>query len=178
MPDSLRLAVSRDAAALHRIAALTFPLACTPHTTEAEKAAFVAENLDESAFARYLADPTRILLIAVDDLDEPIGYTMLVTGDPLDLDVATAIRYRPTIELSKMYVHPTHHGSGIAQRLITTTLDEARGTGAAGIWLGVSEENARANAFYAKHGFERVGRKRFQVGNRWENDFVRERALT
>ena len=160
MPDSFRLAVSRDAAALHRIAALTFPLACTPHTTEEETAAFVAQNLDESAFARYLADPTRILLIAVDAVDEPIGYTMLVTGDPRDLDVATAIRYRPTIELSKMYVHPSHHGSGIAQRLITTTLDEARGTGAAGIWLGVSVEQGRAIAFYATEGLARVSRAR------------------
>ena len=174
MPDSVRLAVSRDAAALHRIAALTFPLACTPRTTEEEKAAFVADNLDESAFTRYLADPTCILLVGVDALDEPIGYAMLVAGDPADADVATAIRHHPTIELSKMYVHPAHHGSGIAQRLMSATLDAARGTGAAGVWLGVSEENARANAFYAKHGFEQVGRKRFHVGNRWEDDFVRD----
>jgi ribosomal protein S18 acetylase RimI-like enzyme len=177
VPDSVRLAASRDAAALHRLAALTFPLACTPHTTDEEKAAFVAENLDEAAFTRYLADPSRILLVGVDALDDLIGYTMLITGEPLDADVVAAIRHRPTIELSKMYVHPAYHGSGIAMRLIAAAVDEARATGAAGIWLGVSDENARANAFYAKHGFEQVGRKRFQVGNRWENDFVRELAV-
>jgi tRNA (guanine37-N1)-methyltransferase len=60
---------------------------------------------------------------------------------------------------------------------MTATLDAARSTGAAGAWLGVSEENARANAFYARHGFERVGRKRFRIGDRWEDDHVRERAL-
>jgi ribosomal protein S18 acetylase RimI-like enzyme len=57
------------------------------------------------------------------------------------------------------------------------TLDEARAHGAAGTWLGVNEENARAQRFYAKHGFAVVGRKRFLVGARWEDDFVLERPL-
>ena len=43
--------------------------------------------------------------------------------------------------------------------------------------MGVSEENARANAFYARHGFEPVGRKRFHIGDAWEDDVVRERVL-
>ncbi len=178
MPDSVRLAVPTDAAALHLLAALTFPLACTPETPDEEKEAFIAEQLSESAFERYLVDPARILLVAVEDATaELIGYSMLNTGEPADEAVAEAIRHRPTIELSKMYVHPAHHGDGTAGRLLTTTLDAARDTGAAGSWLGVSEDNARANAFYARHGFEQVGRKRFHIGDRWEDDFVRERAL-
>ena len=43
--------------------------------------------------------------------------------------------------------------------------------------VGVSEENVRANSFYARHGFEAVGRKRFPIGDTWEDDVVRERAL-
>lgn len=178
MPDSVRLAGSSDAAALHRIAALTFPLACTPKTPEEEKQAFIAEQLTEAAFARHLVDPTRVLLVAAQDASlELIGYSMLVTEASTDPDVVDALRHRPSIELSKMYVHPEHHGDGTAARLMTQTLDAACATGAAGIWLGVSEENDRANAFYARHGFEQVGRKRFVIGDRWEDDFVRERAL-
>jgi len=45
------------------------------------------------------------------------------------------------------------------------------------MWLGVNQLNARAQRFYAKHGFERVGVKRFLVGDRFEDDFVYERAL-
>lgn len=177
-PASVRLAVSTDAEALHRLAALTFPLACTPHTPEEEKRAFIAEQLSESAFVRYLQDPARILLVAVEEASmELIGYSMLVTEAPADADVVGAIRYRPTVELSKMYVHPGHHGDGTAGRLMAGTLAAARDTGAAGTWLGVSEENDRANTFYAKHGFEQVGRKRFHIGDRSEDDFVRERAL-
>jgi ribosomal protein S18 acetylase RimI-like enzyme len=175
---SIRPAIRTDAAALHRLAALTFPLACTPHTPEEEKAAFIAEQLSESAFVRYLDDPARVVVVAVEDASaELIGYSMLSTQAPADEDVVQALRYRPTIELSKMYVHPAHHGDGTAGRLMSGTLDAARSTEAAGIWLGVSEENDRANSFYAKHGFERVGRKRFHIGDRSEDDFVRERAL-
>ena len=178
MADRVRIAVPTDAAGLARLAALTFPLACTPQTPEAEKAAFIAAHLGEASFRDYLADPTHTVLVAVDEESgDPVGYTMLVEGEPGDPDVAAVLRLRPTVELSKMYVDPARHGTGTADRLMTAALDAARGTGAAGAWLGVSEENARANGFYARHGFEQVGRKLFHLGDRWEHDFVRERAL-
>jgi ribosomal protein S18 acetylase RimI-like enzyme len=102
---------------------------------------------------------------------------MLLLGEPLDPDVGAAIRHRPTVELVRFYVHPEHHGSGTAGLLMEHTLTAAGATEARGAWLGVSEENARANAFYARHGFEPVGRKRFHIGETWEDDVVRERAL-
>jgi ribosomal protein S18 acetylase RimI-like enzyme len=54
-------------------------------------------------------------------------------------------------------------------------LAEARGS--LSIWLGVNQENARANRFYGKHGFEIAGPKRFLVGDRYEEDWVRVRQL-
>ncbi len=178
MSDSIRPATRGDAVALHRIAALTFPLACTPETSGTEQAEYIAEHLSEAAFAHHLADPARRLLIAVDDdAQQAVGYSVLATGEPTDADVVAAIRVRPTVELSRMYVHPDRHGTGLADRLMSATLEAARGTGAAGVWLGVSVENERANAFYARHGFAEVGTKRFHLVDRWEDDFVRERAL-
>lgn len=99
---------------------------------------------------------------------------MLVAGDPTDADVAAAITTRPTAELSKCYVMPGHHGAGVASALMTMTLDAARSRGAAAVWLGVNEENAKAQRFYAKSGFSPVGRKRFLVGDAYEHDFVLE----
>lgn len=180
MPVNVRRAVSADAAGLSRVAALTFPLACTPQTTAATLAAHIAEHLGEEHFRAHLADPARILLIATDAHDlgtEPVGYTMLVSGEPSDPDVVRALRRRPTVELARCYVHPDHHGTGTASHLMASTIETARESGASGIWLGVSEENGRANAFYARHGFEQVGRKRFHIGEVWEDDLVRERSL-
>jgi ribosomal protein S18 acetylase RimI-like enzyme len=50
--------------------------------------------------------------------------------------------------------------------------------GVKSIWLGVNQENTRANRFYAKCGFDGVGTKNFLIGDRYEDDFVRERRLT
>jgi ribosomal protein S18 acetylase RimI-like enzyme len=173
---NIRRATLDDAAELARIAAITFPLACPPSTTEEAKADFIATALSPAAFERYLAAPDHILLLAEVD-GESAGYTMLVTGEPHDADVAAALRIRPTIELSKVYVMPERHGAGVAAALMDATVAAARASGAVGMWLGVNDQNVRANRFYEKSGFAVVGMKKFRLGDVDEDDFVRERAL-
>lgn len=178
MPVSVRRALDGDAEALSRLAALTFPLACTPQTSEEVLATHIATRLDVASFRRHLADEHCVVLLAeAGGGGDPVGYTMLLAGEPGDPDVAAAIRHRPTVALERCYVHPDHHGSGVAPLLMDRTIEAARATRAAGVWLGVSEENDRANAFYARHGFAVVGRKRFHLGDTWEDDVVRERPL-
>ncbi|GAA5119989.1 GNAT family N-acetyltransferase [Alloalcanivorax gelatiniphagus] len=178
MPVTVRRADETDAEALSRLAALTFPLACTPQTSAELIAAHVSTRLDPASFRAHLTDPACLLLVAeVDGTEDPVGYTMLLAGEPTDPDVARAIRHRPTVALERCYVHPDHHGSGVAHVLMERTLQAAQDLGARGAWLGVSEDNARANAFYARHGFEHVGSKRFHIGDVWEDDNVRERPL-
>lgn len=169
----VRQARPADAVALHELAAATFPLACPPGTLRRDMDAFVATHLSREKMTGYLADPHRELLLAeVDGI--AAGYTMLIFGEPADPDVSAVITVRPTVELSKLYVHTGHHGSGIAARLVEASLRRALRRGARGIWLGVNQLNERANAFYDKSGFALVGTKRFLVGTRWEDDFVRE----
>lgn len=177
MSVGIRAATAADAGALAAVAAVTFPLACPPHTTDEAKAAFIAAVLSVERFAEYTVDPARRLLVAQDDDRSVIGYTMVNLGEPTDADVRAVVRVRPTAELSKCYVLPGHHGEGVAGRLMEASLAVTAEAGAAGIWLGVNEENTRAQRFYGKHGFERVGSKRFLVGDRLENDWVMERAL-
>jgi diamine N-acetyltransferase len=175
MTVTIRTALPEDAAGLAAVAAVTFPLACPPHTTDEAKAHFIATVLSPERFAEYLADPSRRLVIAEDENGLPVGYTMVILGEPADDDVRGAISTRPTAELSKCYVLAGHHGEGVAGRLIAASIQAAAEAGAQGMWLGVNEENARAQRFYGKHGFERVGAKRFLVGERWEDDWVMER---
>ena len=177
MTVTIRPALADDAVALAAVAAATFPLACPPHTTPEAKAAFIASVLSEERFAGYLADPSRRLIIAEDADGSAVGYTMVNLGEPSDADVRSCLRIRPTAELSKCYVLPGHHGEGVAGRLLAASLDAGTVAGAAGMWLGVNEENAKAQRFYAKHGFEQVGSKHFLVGDRYEDDWVMERAL-
>ncbi len=171
----IRDAVSSDAHELARVAAVTFPLACPPDAPREQVDAFIASALTESHFAEYVADAGRRVLV-VDAGDEIGGYAMVVFGDPADPDAAAVTR-RPSMELSKCYVSPDRHGDGTSALLIDAVLDVARQRGLASVWLGVNQQNARANRFYAKHGFEIVGTKHFMLGTRVEDDYVRERLL-
>lgn len=174
---TVRTALPADAEALADVAAATFRLACPPGTTEAAMAEHVATVLSRASFARWLADAARVLLVD-DPGDGPlVGWAMVVPADPADPDVVRAVRVRPTSELSKIYVREGQHGRGAASALLERCLDEARARGAVGMWLGTNEENARALRFYAKHGFERVGTRRFRLGDRLEHDLVLERRL-
>ena len=172
----IRYARPMDAASLASVAAATFPLACPPDTTPESMAEFIALHLAVSSFDAYLAAPDRELLVA-ESHGVISGYTMLVYGEPTDPDVLAAITVRPTAELSKCYVLASSHGSGLATELMAASVAAARDRGAAGVWLGVNQQNAKANRFYEKNGFALVGTKRFLVGARWEEDFVRELVL-
>ena len=176
MPITTRRATHDDAALLHAVAAPTFGLACPPSATRADIDAFIAAHLSAERFARYLADPDRILLIAEDD-GVPVGYAMLVRGPVADPDVRAVVDEPTSIELSKFYVLADRHGSGVAATLMAATLAAAAATGAATCWLGVNQHNERAARFYAKHGFAVVGTKRFLVGTELHHDHVRARPL-
>jgi tRNA (guanine37-N1)-methyltransferase len=179
VPDlSIRLAGQPDAAVLAELAADTFPLACPPSTTAAAIAAFIAANFTVERMTEYLADPDRTLLVAEEPDGHAVGYSMLIAGEPGDSDAATSVVARPAIELSKFYTRALAHGSGVvAGPLMSATLDSAAVAGAATVWLGVNEENARAIRFYEKHGFAKVGHKHFRLGDRFEDDWVLERRL-
>ena len=167
------------------VAARTFPLACPPSVTPANIAAFIADNLSAEKFATYLADPDRAVLVARSEKPGAnpaagqaiVGYAMLIRGLPDDADVQRAVTVLPTVELSKLYVLPESHGGVVSAALMTAGLDYAEAHGAKSMWLGVNQENQRAQRFYAKQGFTVTGTKSFQLGANVEHDFVLLRDL-
>lgn len=175
MAITTRRCVVGDAALLHDLAARTFELACPPGTERSDIDAFIGEHLSRPSFERYLASDDRIVRVAVVD-DAPSGYSMLITGPITDADVRAVVA-DASIELSKFYVVPEAHGTGLADALMRDTLADAAGTGATSCWLGVNQQNSRAARFYARHGFEIVGTKRFPMGEVWHDDHVRLRQL-
>jgi ribosomal protein S18 acetylase RimI-like enzyme len=80
-------------------------------------------------------------------------------------------------ELSKMYLLPDFHGTGVATTLMDHTLAIAAEWGVRCVWLGVNQKNQRAQRFYTKNGFEISGTRTFQVGAGREHDFVMIREV-
>jgi ribosomal protein S18 acetylase RimI-like enzyme len=167
---------SVDIAELAGVAARTFPLACPPSVTPANIAAFVDANLSAARFAEYLSDPQRLILTASQD-GRIVGYAMLIRGIGDDPDVQRAVRARPAVELSKMYVLPDNHGSGVSTALMDAALAAAADWGGGCVWLGVNQKNIRAQRFYKKCGFTVNGTRTFQLGGRTESDYVMVRRL-
>ncbi|MGO1318251.1 MAG: GNAT family N-acetyltransferase [Cellulomonadaceae bacterium] len=177
-----RPALPDDAPALAQLAAATFALACPPSTTAEDVAAFCAAHLSPEQFARYLNSPAHTLLVVDAAPDDGFGgpglraYAMLVAGEPDDPEVAAVVRERPTVMLSKFYALPAVHGRGVATALMAAVVGHAP-AGARSIWLGVNQQNVRAQRFYARSGFEVVGTKHQRVGAEVHDDFVLRRWL-
>jgi ribosomal protein S18 acetylase RimI-like enzyme len=169
-PDSV------DAHELAAVAAHTFPLACPPSTTLENIASFIDTNLSATRFAEYLTDPQRAVLTAQQD-GRIVGYAMLIRGIDDDTDIQRAVEIHPAAELSKMYLLPHYHGGGLSTALMELTLATAAEWGVRCVWLGVNQENQRAQRFYIKSGFKINGTRTFQVGTRRENDYVMVREL-
>ena len=81
------------------------------------------------------------------------------------------------LEIKRIYVLARFHGTGVGARLMTDALDEAKLRGARRALLGVYSKNHRALAFYAKHGFTRIGERDFKVGANTYFDHVLARDL-
>ena len=165
-----------DAHCVSALAVQTFPLACPPGTTQQNIDLFCSTKLSPQSFEEYLRDSRIRIWVAVMG-DELEGYVMTVSGEPDDPGIAQAVTKRPTVEISKIYVRAKAHGGGVAQELMDVAVDDARSQGARSVWLGVNQQNLRANSFYERNGFLVVGERRFEVGDCLEEDFVREKIF-
>jgi ribosomal protein S18 acetylase RimI-like enzyme len=89
----------------------------------------------------------------------------------------TPVWETPSVELVRFYLEQRAIGTGLAGRLMEHVLEQARIKGYRSIYLGVWENNLRAQRFYAKHGFRKVGEKVFLVGTDAQTDWYFARAL-
>ncbi|MCQ1947707.1 GNAT family N-acetyltransferase [Arthrobacter sp. zg-Y1116] len=180
MQASISSADLEDVPGLADLAAVTFPLACPPEVTSEDSAAFIAANLSAERFAGYLADETYRVLVARTE-GRLSGYCLLVLAPPSDPEVVEALESGraalPSAELSKFYLRPAAHGSGLAGQLVEAAARAAESAGARSMWLGVNNRNVRAQSFYRKSGFQTFGRRSFQVGVHTFRDLIMVRQL-
>ncbi|RXR26592.1 N-acetyltransferase [Oerskovia turbata] len=193
MTTSLRTATPADADSLAALAAITFPLACPPGADPAAVAEHVRTQLSPERFVAWTASADHTLLVAEalgspgspdggagasDDAGGLVGYALLVRGVPVDADIVAVVGDEPSVELSKIYVHPASQGTGVASSLLQAALDAAPAlVPDRAVWLGTNGQNARAQAFYRKHGFELAGTRTYVVGGEAHDDVVMVRPL-
>src|SRR5262245_34704470 len=122
-------------------------------------------------FEAELSDTRSIFYLA--EIDEQLaGYAKLFAGESPD-----CVTGSKPVELVRFYVDQRWHGSGLASALMETCLNEARNQGFSTMYLGVWEHNLRAQAFYRKWNFVRVGEHVFHMGNDAQVDWWMSRSL-
>jgi GNAT superfamily N-acetyltransferase len=104
--------------------------------------------------------------------DDPIGYAKLTPLRAPALDAAPG-----AVELQQIYVLSEWHGTGVAQTLMDWAVRTAGDLGADELYLTVFDHNHRAKRFYARHGFEEIGRCTFTLGQRVDDDRIWRRRL-
>lgn len=81
--------------------------------------------------------------------------------------------------LISVYVAGPYRGSGLADELLNRSVEAAAGQLGAGLLqLGVHEDNSRALAFYARHGFSDTGRREAYALDPGKKEFIMERELS
>jgi GNAT superfamily N-acetyltransferase len=119
-----------------------------PPGWEPPRAAHEEENL-----RRWIQLAPRWGEVAI-ECDARVGHVMT--------SPAASHSFRPVPEPSLMhvvqlFVRPTHHGSGLARRLLADALSAAAGRGFQEIRLFSPEGQARARRFYVREGFALAG---------------------
>lgn len=130
-------------------------------------AMFLEDVYAVEGVAAQIASPRYIFRVA-EEAGQLVGYCKLGLDVSLDYDPGD----RTVVELKQLYLMATHQGVGVAQALMDWTIAEAEAREADEIILSVWAENARAQRFYHKYGFEWIADTYFMVGNHRDDEFL------
>jgi diamine N-acetyltransferase len=107
-----------------------------------------------------------------------IAYYKITTAfDKADPSLPAELLEKPSILLERFYVDFAWHGTHVAKQMMQHCMDLVTSLNKEYIWLGVWEENIRAQKFYQKWNFEIVGSHPFLVGDEVQTDYWMGRSI-
>jgi diamine N-acetyltransferase len=132
--------------------------------------AHVAEKFSAAFFRAALASGDTILMLH--DAGQLIGYAKV---GHLALPLTSPIP-RGAQEIHRVYIDKEFQGRGLGKALMLHILSLPRITAATAVYLGVWEENLRAQHLYTLYGFEPVGKYLYQVGDQSDQEIIMARV--
>jgi ribosomal protein S18 acetylase RimI-like enzyme len=180
----VRRATPADAAALAAVAGRLFRETYGPAgdpslaggSRPEDVAAYVDAHFTPACQGAELADPTLATLLVE---DAPAAAT---GGGPTIVAYAQVRAPSPhaaagpaAAEIARFYVDASWQGRGVADALMGAVVVAAAAAGAPALWLAVYARNARAVAFYRRHGFRVAGTSTFRLGAEVQDDWIMTR---
>lgn len=167
----IRMAHEEDAIDLFTLANSVFHNTFAPDNTVENMRAYMESAFSPEQQRKEILDTKRTTLL-VHFENSLIGYIQFSDGF-----VEPCVQSPKPIELARLYVDERWHGKGIASQLLETGISLVKERGFRTVWLGVWEHNPKAQKFYFKSGFSRVGEHIFQMGSDPQTDWVLIREL-
>lgn len=167
----IRRATAADARLISVLGAVTFYEAYFEQDSPPDLANYIHESFNLDKIRAELEDENATFFIIYLNT-HAVGYAKLREDSKAD-----CVNNETAIELQRIYTVERVFGKGIGERLLKHCLEFAKRKGFKSLWLGVWEENRRAQRFYEKHGFCRVGQLTFPYGDSVGINFVLEKAL-
>lgn len=160
-----------DIKKLQTIAKQTFTETFGSQNTAEDLAKFLNEEYDFNKLKSEVADPESFYYFCYFN-DELAGYLKLNIGS-----AQTESDYLEALEVQRIYVLQKYQGQKIGLSLMQHAIAVAKKIKKSQVWLGVWEKNLKAQAFYRKSGFEKVGSHDFVLGDDIQTDYILVKEL-
>jgi ribosomal protein S18 acetylase RimI-like enzyme len=167
----IRPLTEADIDMLQQISISTFVDTYARYNTEANMQLHLQQHFNRQQLLAELADKTNYFF-AVFDNSIPVGYCKLRTSE--EPEALNGIKH---IELERIYAVKEFQGKGLGYKMIQYCLDFASVKGFELLWLGVWDQNEKAQQFYKKCGFEIFGEHSFTLGEEVQVDWLMKKVL-
>lgn len=174
MEMQIREARLNDADALSGLAKRTYATAFGHSMTSADLDAHLNKHLSLEKIGEALWKDMFLLACIGDEI---IGFVQFGESSIEQQHIVKTAAFAfeaDDKEIRRLYVLAPYQNRGIGSQLMETALAHPQLATDSNIFLDVWEENTRAQRFYKRYGFEKVGEKRFFVdsGAKSGVDFV------
>jgi ribosomal protein S18 acetylase RimI-like enzyme len=129
-------------------------------------ASLLGQSLTAERFAQDIAHYAKGFFVS--EIDGKVVAYMVLRKE----HAPKSLHVHAPLQLWRMYVAPALQGKGVAAGLMEQALDSARERGIDAIWLGTSEDNVRAIAFYSKHNLAPIGTAHLHAGDNAHEDLI------
>ncbi|MFC3927467.1 GNAT family N-acetyltransferase [Streptococcus caprae] len=156
---------------LKEIAEQTFTETFGHDNSSAQLQAYFDTDYSIETLAAELNHPeTEIDFIMVDN--QVAGYIKLNWGT-----AQTEQELEKAIEVQRIYILKAFQGQGLGKFAFEYALEVAEDGDFDWAWLGVWEHNHKAQALYAKYGFEKFAEHDFPIGDKIDTDWLLRKDL-
>ncbi len=170
---TLRAADAKDVEAVAALGARVFSASFGYSLPPSDLDAYINSAYSISSIASDLSNPNIDTIVATDSHNHVVGFSQLTRGTT----EPCLAGLEKTIELQRLYVSEDYHGAGLGRKLIEKVENIARNTGFLTIWLGVWEENIKAQKVYERLGYRKVGDHDFKMGECVQTDWILSKKL-